>query len=131
MVGVLGDAAAGYAGGKFEAKGGQNIGIKTDPKHGIRCRRKRAGGASGCSVKFFNDLEKFDPVPGLRVIADSGNGPARRVQRNPNASNRVEYVDAHIQRHHLKITSEGLFRPTTERVYEKIKLHLMLMLLKF
>lgn len=109
VVGVLGDAAGGYAGGKLGGKGSKNIGIKKDPKRGNRCRRKRAGGSGSCSVQFFNDLESFDPVPGLRVIADGGNGPSRRVQRNPNANNRVEYVDANIQRHHLKITDEGLF----------------------
>lgn len=104
----MGDALGGYAGGKLGGKGGgKNIGIKKDPKRGILCRRKRAG-ASNCGVKFFHDLENFEPVSGLRVIADSGNGPPRRVQRNPNANNRVEYVDAHIQRHHLKIKSEGL-----------------------
>lgn len=104
----MGDAAGGYAGGKLGGKGTKNIGIKKDPKRGNRCRRKRAGGSGGCSIRFFNDLENFDPVPGLRVIADSRNGPARRVQRNPNANNRVEYVDAQIQRNHLKITDEGL-----------------------
>lgn len=103
----MGDAAGGYAGGKLGGRGGKNIGIKKDPKRGNLCRSKRAGGSSGCGVKFFNDLETFDPVPGLRVIADSGHGPSRRVQRNPNANNRVEYVDAQIQRHHLKITPEG------------------------
>lgn len=109
VVGILGDAAGGYAGGKLGGKCTKNIGIKKDPKRGNLCRSKRAGGSGGgCGVKFFNDLESFDPVPGLRVIADGGNGPPRRVQRNPTASNRVEYVDAQIQRHHLKITPEGL-----------------------
>lgn len=110
MVGVLGDAAGGYAGGKLGGRGTKNIGIKNDPKRGNRCRRKRASG-SGCTTQFFNDVENFEPVSGLRVTADSGNGPVRRVQRNPNAKNRVEYVDAQIQRHHLKITDEGLRSP--------------------
>lgn len=105
LMGILGDALGGRAGGKMGGKGGKNIGIKKDPKGGKKCRRRRASGGGGC--KFFDDVEKFEPVPGLRVIADSGNGPSRRVQRNPNAKNRVEYVDQQVQRQHLKIKDEG------------------------
>lgn len=109
FVGIIGDAFGGFRAGKLGGKGGKKIGIKKEPKSGHLCRRKRAGGAGGCINPYFNDLENFQPVSGLRVVADSGNGPPRRVQRNPNANNRVEYVDANIQRHHLKIKSEGSF----------------------
>lgn len=128
---VIGDGAGGALGGKLGARG-KKIGIKkNNGKNGNRevpvCRRRRAGGSPGCSkrpegpgdetnpskkhkpnpevekVWHFDEIEKFKPVSGLRVTAIDDGGPIKRVQQNPNYRNRVEFVDAYIEKKHLEI----------------------------
>lgn len=111
IAGLIGDGAGGATGGKFATTLKRKIGIKSKDnnniaaKENVRCRRKRASGPGGCS-KFFNDIEDFKTVPGLRVIEDTSKGPVAFKQINPDANNRIEYVQAHIQSHH--IADEGL-----------------------
>lgn len=104
IVSLIGDGAGGLAGGKLATTIKRKIGIKNKDTNNIpakdivHCRRKRANGP-GCT--FFNDIEDFKPVPRLRMIEDTSKGPIVNKQINPDANNRVEYVHAHIQSHHI------------------------------
>lgn len=61
-----GDALDGKGGGKV----GKQSGIKKiqKQKNGKLCRRKRAGEARSCRIRFFGDKENFQPVPALRTV---------------------------------------------------------------
>lgn len=60
-------------------------------------REKRA------STQFFSDIENFQPVDGLEITTINDGGPIQRIQQNPNAKNRVEFVEAFITRNQLQI----------------------------
>lgn len=73
------------------------------------CRRRRSNRwKRACGVKeiMLNNPEKFDPIPNLRITPINDGSPIQFVQRNPNAKNRVEYMKALIQRHHLRTGSK-------------------------
>lgn len=80
-----------------------SIGINRNPL----CRRKRSSRKRRVVCQMFDDVENFEPVRNLRNTPVNDGSPIQRVQRNPAAGNRVEYVDARIRREHLRIRSEG------------------------
>ena len=69
----------------------------------IHCRRKRAGNGGGC--KFHRD--EFEDNKRQRIYEDVSKGPIAKIQRNPNAGNRPEYVHAIVKREHLQITDQN------------------------
>ncbi|KAB0790753.1 hypothetical protein PPYR_15658 [Photinus pyralis] len=120
LAGVVGDGLSGL-GGKGLVGGKKPAGKGGEGGKGgrILCRRRRQA-SGGCqwdntfnnipnrhnmnNVQMFNAAQ-VRPSPGLALVTHrdpTGRQALRQVQVNPNANNRVEYVQAHITKNNLR-----------------------------